>query len=155
MKKTQVCSWLAFCRKTKKKVEISKLFLENSTKSNFHEFHLSTEFVYIRPQYTNQQYMYITELHVFVHLFVFLFIWIITDYFLKLFCSATVPLSDTIVLSWARQVRLMSIDASKWYWDVNSLYRKMTFPKCSAPVCSCIKFSPKAHFCRFFEPISV
>ncbi len=46
MKKTQVCSWIAFCRKTKVKVEtaqvweISRLFPETSTKLYFHEFHL-------------------------------------------------------------------------------------------------------------------
>ncbi len=77
----------------------------------------------------------------FVNLFVLLFVCIITVYLLKLVCSATVPLWDTIVLSWSRHIRLTSIDASKWYWDVNSLYRKMTFPKCSAPVCSCIVLS--------------
>ena len=49
----------------------------------------------------------------FLYSFVLLFIWIITDYFLKLFCSATVPLSDTIVLSWACHVRLTFIDVSK------------------------------------------
>ncbi len=74
----------------------------------------------------------------FVNLFVLIFVWIITVYPLKLFCSATVLLCDTIVLSRARHIRLTSIDTSKWYWDGNSLYRKMTFPKCSAPVCSCI-----------------
>jgi hypothetical protein len=74
----------------------------------------------------------------FVNLFVLLFVWFFTVYLLKLFCSATVPLCDTIVLSRARHIRLTSIDTSKWYWDGNSLYRKMTFPKFSAPVCSCI-----------------
>ncbi len=74
----------------------------------------------------------------FVNLFVLLFVWIFTVYLLKLFCSATVPLCDTIALSRPRHIRLTSIDTSKWYWDVNSLYRKMTFPKFSAPVCSCI-----------------
>jgi hypothetical protein len=49
-----------------------------------------------------------------------------------------VPLCDNIDLSWLRLVRLTSIDASMWYWDGNSQYRKITFPKCSAPVCSCI-----------------
>jgi hypothetical protein len=48
-------------------------------------------------------------------------------------------LCDNIVLSWLRLVRLTCIDASMWYWDVNSLYWKITFLKCSAPVCSCIK----------------
>ncbi len=73
-------------------------------------------------------------------LFIYLlcFLWTFTVYLLKLFCLATVPLSDTIVLSRACHVRLTSIDVSKWYWDVNSLYRKMTFPKSSSPVCSCI-----------------
>ncbi len=74
----------------------------------------------------------------FVNIFVLLFVRIITVYLLKLFCTATFPLCDTIVLSRARHIWLTSIDASKWYWDGNSLYRKMMFPKCSAPVCSCI-----------------
>ncbi len=74
----------------------------------------------------------------FVNLFVLIFVWIVTVYLLNLFCSATVPLCFTAVLWRARHIRLTSIDASKWYWDGNSLYRKMTFPKCSAPVCSCI-----------------
>jgi hypothetical protein len=34
----------------------------------------------------------------FVNLFVLIFVWIITVYLLKLFCSATVPLCDAIVL---------------------------------------------------------
>jgi hypothetical protein len=84
--------------------------------------------------------IYVEEHARFVILFVWLFVWIITVYLLKLFCSATVPLCDTIVLSRARHIRLTSIDASKWYWDDNSQYRIMTFPKCSSPVCSCIKF---------------
>jgi hypothetical protein len=71
-------------------------------------------------------------------LFVLVLLWIITVFLLKLYISATVPLGDTVVLSWTRHIRLTSIDASKWYWDVNSLYRNMMFPKCSAPVCSCI-----------------
>ncbi len=74
----------------------------------------------------------------FVNIFVLIFVWIINVYLLKLFCTATFPLCDTIVLSRSCHIRLTSIDASKWYWDGNSLYRKMTFPKCSAPVCSCI-----------------
>ncbi len=69
-------------------------------------------------------------------LFIYL---LIIVYLLKLFCSATVPICDIIFLSRARHIRLTSIDAAKSYWDVNSLYRKMTFPKCSAPVCSCIQ----------------
>ncbi len=73
-----------------------------------------------------------------VSLFVLVLTWIITAYLLKLYHSATVPLCDTVVLSLARHVWFMSIDASKWYWDVNSLYRNMTFSKCSVPVCSCI-----------------
>ncbi len=77
----------------------------------------------------------------FVNLFVLIFVCIFTVYLLKLFCSATVPLCDTIVLSRARHIWLTSFDASKWYWDGYSLYRKMTFPKCSAPVCSCIIFT--------------
>ncbi len=86
----------------------------------------------------------------FVILFVLLCVWIITVYLLKLFCSATVPLCYTIVLSWARHIRLTSIDASKWYWDVNSQYRIMTFPKCSAPVCSCIILTVR-RYCKFIE----
>ncbi len=74
----------------------------------------------------------------------FAFLLIIIIYLVKLFCSATVPLSDTLGLSWARHVRLTFIDVSKWYWDVNSLYQKMTFPKSSAPVCSGIKNSASA-----------
>jgi hypothetical protein len=49
----------------------------------------------------------------FVNLNVLLFVWIITGYLLKLFCSATVPLSDTIVSSRARNIGLTSFDASK------------------------------------------
>jgi hypothetical protein len=40
----------------------------------------------------------------FVNLFVLLFVCIITVYLLKLFCLATVPLWDTLVLSWARYI---------------------------------------------------
>ncbi len=91
------------------------------------------------------------EVHArFVNLFVMIFVWIVTVYLLKLFCSATVPLCDTIVLSRARHIRLTSIDASKWYWDDNSLYRKMTFPKSSAPVCSCIEKSTLMLFLSSF-----
>jgi hypothetical protein len=54
------------------------------------------------------------EVHArFVNLFVLIFVWIVTVYLLKLFCSATVPLCDTIDLSRARHIRLTSIDASK------------------------------------------
>jgi hypothetical protein len=47
--------------------------------------------------------------------FVLVLIWIITAYLLKLYHSATVPLCDTIVLSWACHVLLTSIDVSKGY----------------------------------------
>ncbi len=40
----------------------------------------------------------------FVNIFVLIFVWIINVYLLKLFCSATVPLCDTIVLSRARHI---------------------------------------------------
>ncbi len=48
MKKTEVCSWIAFCRKTKTKAEpqfweISRLFPENSTKLYFYEFYLRAQ----------------------------------------------------------------------------------------------------------------
>ncbi len=80
----------------------------------------------------------------------FAFLWIFTVYHLKLFWSVTVPLSDTVILSLARHIRLTSIDVSKWYWDVNSLYRKNTFPKSSAPVCSCIAntLQPAGKICK-------
>ncbi len=46
MTKTQVCTWIAFCRKTKIEPRNLKsersLFPENSTKLYFHEFHLNT-----------------------------------------------------------------------------------------------------------------
>ncbi len=45
---------------------------------------------------------------------------------------------STHVISQSCLGRLTSIDVSMWYWDGNSLYRKTTFPKCSAPVSSCI-----------------
>jgi hypothetical protein len=48
-----------------------------------------------------------------VPLFVLVLLWIITVFLLKLYISATVPLCDTVVLSWARHIRLTSIDASK------------------------------------------
>ncbi len=49
----------------------------------------------------------------FVNLLVLLSVWIITVNLMKLFCSPTVPLCDTIVLSRARHILLTSIDASK------------------------------------------
>jgi hypothetical protein len=44
---------------------------------------------------------------------VLLLLWIITVLFLRQYVSAAVPLCDTVVLSWARHIRLTSIDASK------------------------------------------
>jgi hypothetical protein len=76
----------------------------------------------------------------------------------------TVLLCDSIVLPRYCHVRLTSIHASMWYLDVDWLYWKMTFPKCTAPVCTCIViFASKRNkakrnsslFFRFFRFFSL
>jgi hypothetical protein len=58
-------------------------------------FHLYTcKFVYNTQ--TSNTSLSASELQVLL-IYLFFFLWIITVYLLKLFCSATVPLSDTIV----------------------------------------------------------
>ncbi len=53
-------------------------------------------------------------------------------------------LADTYVISKARLGRSSSIYAPMWHFDVNSLFCKMVFPNCSAPICRCISVLQQA-----------